>query len=165
MDGPAVEQVTAHADLHMVEPALFAAERYNVGQRLGGVQVTAVAAVYQRDLRIERSRHRRALDRVPHGDNVGIAADDRNGVLEALALGYRGVHGIVKADGAAAELEHRGLKGHLRARARLIKERRQNLSVAGVAVVGRTLHDFACLADQLVDLCHTQRFEVDQILV
>ena len=124
VDGPAVEQVAADADLHVIEPALLAAERHDIGERLGGMEMSAVAAVDQRHLGVERRRHGGSLDGMADGDDVGIAADDGDGVLEALALGDGGIHGIVEADGAPAQLEHRGLEGHLRAGARLVEQRR-----------------------------------------
>ena len=123
--------------------------------------MTAVAAVDQGNLRIERRRHGSALHGVTDGNDIGIAADDRDGILQAFALGNRRIHGIVKADGSAAQLEHGGLKRHLCARAWLIKERRQNFAVASMAEIGGALHDFTRLPDELGYLFHAHRFKVD----
>ena len=125
------------------------------------MQVTAVAAVDQRHLRVHGSRHRRALDRVTDRNDIRVAADDRNGVLQVFTLGNGGIHRIVKADGSAAQLEHRRLERHLRPGARLIKERRQNLAVAGMPEIRRTLHDLSCFSDQLVNLFNRHRFKID----
>ncbi len=62
---------------------------HKVGEGLGGVIVAAVARVYNRHKRMLCGDNGSALFGVAHGDYVGIAADHRDGIGNAFALGGR----------------------------------------------------------------------------
>ena len=111
VDGAAVFQVTAKAHGQVVQSTLFAANGQKVGQRLGGVCVAAVTCVDNGNGGVAGGNQRRALVRVTHGDDVGIAADDLGGIGNALALGGRGAFRLGEADDVTAQLVHSRLKG------------------------------------------------------
>ena len=127
------------------------------------MKVSSVAGVDHRHAGIERRRHGSAFHGMPYGENVGIAAEHRDGVLEAFALGDRSGAGIVEPDDFAAQPEHCRLKGHLGARGRLIEERRHQLVPACAAVVGRMPADPARHVNDIVQLFQTELIQVNQI--
>ena len=109
-DRAAELQVAAQTDRQIVQPPLFAVDGHEVGQRLRGVIVAAVARVDDRDLRVHGRDQRRALLGMAHGDDVAVAADDAHGVRDGLALGGGRALRRGDAEHLAAEREHRALK-------------------------------------------------------
>ena len=157
-------QVAAQADRQVVQPTLFAVDGHEVGQRLRGVVVAAVARVDDRDLRVHGSDQRRALLGMAHGDDVAVAADDAHGVRDGLALGGGRALRRGDAEHLAAEREHRALEAQARARGRLEKQRGEDLPVALVGILLGVLHDRAGGVDELHDLLRGQLHNVDQML-
>ena len=129
-------QVAAETNRHVVETALLALDRQEVGKRLRGMGVAAVAGVDDRDARILRGHQRRTLLEVTHGDDVGEAADHAHGVGHRLALRHRRGVGVGEADDLPAQFEHRRRETQPRAGRRLVEERGQFLAPARLAVLG-----------------------------
>ena len=82
----AVGEIAAHAYHQMIRSVSDVAQRYHVGEGLGRMKVSAVAGVDNRHAGVERSRHRRALNRMPYRQNIGVAAQHGDGVFQAFAL-------------------------------------------------------------------------------
>ena len=164
VDGAAELEVAAEADGQVIEAALFAVDGEKVGQRLGGVVVTAVARVDDGDLRVHGGDQRRALLGVTHGDDVSIAADSAHRVGNALALGGGRAACGREAQHLAAKTEHRGLKAQARAGRGLKEERCEDLAVALVCVGVGVVDDVVGRGDHIVDLLGGQLQNVDQML-
>lgn len=94
MDGAPVLQVAAQPDAQAGQRPLLVAEGHQIGQGLGRMEMPAVPGVDHRHTGIEGSRQRGPGRRVPHGDDVGVAADHPDGVFDGLTLRHGGVPGI-----------------------------------------------------------------------
>ena len=105
-----LQQVAAQADRQVVQPPLFAVDGHEVGQRLRGVVVSAVARVDDRDLRVHGRDQRRALLGMAHGDDVAVTADGADGVGHTLALGGGGAVGGGEAQHLPAQTQHGALE-------------------------------------------------------
>ena len=126
VDRAAAFKVAGDRDLHVFEAFVLRSQREQVAQRLRRVLVAAVAAVDHRHRRIFGGKPRRAVARVADDNDVGVIADDADGVGEAFALG-RGTHGGIGAgDFVAAEPQHGALERQPRARRRLVEQARQD---------------------------------------
>ena len=75
MDGSAVFQVAAESYCKIVKRTLFVVNGQQVGERLRGMKMPAVAGIYQRHRRVHGCNYRRALFRVAHGDYIRVAVD------------------------------------------------------------------------------------------
>lgn len=113
MHRPSVFQIAAQADAQTRKGALFVAQGGQVGEGLRGMEMPAVSRIDNRHPGIQGSGQRRAGGGVPHGDDVGIATDHADRILDGFPLGHRGIAGVVEADNPAAQTQHGGLKGHL----------------------------------------------------
>ena len=106
MDGAAAFEIAGDGDLHVLEAFVLRAQREQVAQRLRRMLVAAVAAIDHRDLRIFGGEPCGAVARMADDDDVGVIADDADGVGEALALGGRAYCRIGAGDIGAAEPQH-----------------------------------------------------------
>ena len=149
-------EVAAEADGQVVEAALFTVDGEQVGQRLRGVVVAAVARVDDGNLRVHGSDQRRAFLRVAHGNDVGIAAHGAHRVGNALALGGGRAACGPEAQHLATETEHRRLKAQARAGRGLKEERCEDLAVALVCVGLGVGDDVIGRGDHFVDLLGAQ---------
>ena len=156
-------QVAAEADGEAAQPSLLAADGQQVGERLRRMAVAAVAGVDDRHGRLRGGGHRRALLRVAHRDDVGVAADRPHRVGHALALSRaRAVCGG-KAEHAAAQLEHRRLEAQPRAGTRFEEKSGELFARAGVRE-GRAVGDDAVRrVGQQLDFVIAQVGDVDQM--
>ena len=75
----------------MIQPPLFALQGGQVGEGLGGVKVSAIPCVDHRALGVKSSRFGCTLQGMPHGQNVGVAGDNADGVGEVFPFAHRGV--------------------------------------------------------------------------
>lgn len=75
--------------------ALFVAQGGQVGEGLRGMEMPAVSRIDNRHPGIQGSGQRRAGGGVPHGDDVGIATDHADRILDGFPLGHRGIAGVV----------------------------------------------------------------------
>ena len=98
-----------------------------------------------------------------HGDDVGVAADGVDGVAHGLALGGGAGAGLRKAQGAAAQGQHGGLKGEPGPGGGLEEERCQLLVGTGVLVLDRVGDNVLRGGDQMIDLLHGEVGDVDEI--
>ena len=122
MDGAAVLQIGAQPQAQPVHPAPQAGNGGQVGHGLGGVHVAAVPGVHHRHMGVQGGRLGRALPGGAHDDDVGIAGDHLDGVLQGLSLGNgRGVR-IGEAEHRPAQAQHGGLEGEVGAGGGLVKQ-------------------------------------------
>ena len=113
------------------------ADRVQVEQRLRRVLAWSVAGVDDGHAAHRGRAPRGALLVVAQHDDVGVAADDADRVLDGLALGRRReLARVVGAHRAAAEPQHRSLERQSRACRRLVEQRGHQLALqpAGVAM-------------------------------
>ena len=87
MNGSAELQVTAETYCKVIEASLFTLYRKQIGKRLRRVIVSAVAGIDDRHACIECCYKRRSLFRVPHCDNIRVAANHFYGIRNALTFG------------------------------------------------------------------------------
>ena len=127
MDGAAAFEVAGDRDLHVPEALVLRAQREQVAQGLRRMLVAAVAAIDHRYLRIFGGKPRGAVARVADDDDVGIIADDPDGVGEAFALGGGTHRGIGAGDLVAAEPQHGALERQPRAGRRLVEQAGENV--------------------------------------
>ncbi len=164
VDGAAELKVAAEADGQVVESPLLALDGEQVRERLRRVVVAAVTGVDDGDLGVHGGDERRALFRVAHGDDVGIAADGADGIGDALALRRRRAAGGREAEDLAAEREHGGLEAQARPGRGLKEQRGEDLAVALVGIGLRAGDDVVGLGDQFVDLLGAELQNVDQVV-
>ena len=168
VNGAAALEIAGNGDLHILESLVLRAQREEIAQCLGRMLVAAVAAIDHRDVRIFGRKPRRAIARMPDDDDIGVVADDADGVGETFALGGRTDRRIGARDIGAAEPQHGAFERQPRAGGRLVEqacqdEFRRDRSAApdpvGDIVVGkflqkprRDLEDrFDLLVGQIVD--------------
>ena len=123
VDCPAVFEVAAKTDRHAVQRSFFVIQRHHVRERLRRVKMSAVACIDDGRCGIQRRCLGSTLHRMADGDDVGIAADNGDRILEAFALGNRGILRIIKSDHTAAQPQHCRFEGHLGSGGRLVKQR------------------------------------------
>ena len=163
VDGAAELQVAAQADGQVVETALAAADGHQVGHGLGGVLVSAVACVDDRDAGVPAGPQRCALLGVAHGHDVGVAGHDADGVGHALALGSAGHVLTGEAKDMAAEVQHRGLKGEAGAGGRLVEQGGQLFVGGHILISGRVGADVVGQVQQRGDLLLAEIQRIDQM--
>ena len=164
VDGAAKLEVAAEAHGQVVESPLLALDGEQVRERLRRVVVAAVTGVDDGDLGVHGGDERRALFRVAHGDDVGIAADGADGIGDALALRRGRAAGGREAEDLAAEREHGGLEAQARPGGGLKEQRGEDLAVALVGIGLRAGDDVVGLGDQFVDLLGAELQNVDQVV-
>ena len=163
MHRPAVFHIPAKSDRQALQRTLFIRKRHKVGERLRRVQMPAVARVDNGAFGIKRRGKRRAFHRIAHHDQVRVAADNANGVFQALPLCNRRIGRVVKADNLATETQHSSLEGHLRTCRRLVKQRRHDLTMAGVCKYRGVIADHTRQTDDLRQILFSHICKVDQI--
>ena len=91
--GDIYEREIIRAGRHVYVKTIFAGSgegvgdrRFEVGEGLRGVIVTAVARIDYRDERVLGCNEGCALLGVTHSDDINVAADYRNGIRNAFAL-------------------------------------------------------------------------------
>ena len=152
----AVFQVTAQTDGQIIQPAHFPGNGQQVRQGLGGVVVTAVSGVDYGDGGSLRGHERSALFRMPHGDDVSVAAENLGGVGYAFALGSGGRAGFTEANDAAAQFQHGRLKAQPGAGGRL-EEQSGQLFVGTLVLVGFGVgNDILCSSDEPIQFFYAQ---------
>ncbi len=164
MNRPAVFQIAAETHGKVVQTTELALQRKQVGESLGGVEVSAVARVDDVTVRDKRSRLCRALLRVAHYKDIGVGADNLDCVFKVFSLGNGGVARVVKADNIAAQTYHCRLKAHLRACRRLVEQCRHYFPFAFFGVFRRVCLDFLCEVDYLVPLRNGIIVHIHQIV-
>ncbi len=122
VDGAAEAEVAAEADGQVVDVAEFTVDGQQVGEGLRRVAVAAVAGVDDGHRGDFRGGQRSALDGVAHGDDVGEAGQDADGVLDGFTLGDRRAGGVGETEDLSAEFLHGGGKAQARTRAGLVEE-------------------------------------------
>ena len=110
MDGAAVLEVADKGDVEVVECALCLTDRVEVEHALGGVLVGTVASVDDRHRGYLGGIARGAFLGVAHDDEVGIAGDHDDGVVERFTFLNTGATGVAEADDAGSELVGCALK-------------------------------------------------------
>ena len=100
-------QITAQSDGEILEPALDLADRRHIGQCLRRMLVPAVAGVYHRNGRVQRSDVRCAFFGMPYRGNVCKTGDDADGIRYAFSLRRRTGLSRRKANHLAPEVQHR----------------------------------------------------------
>ena len=161
MDGATVLEVAAKADGNMVKATQLTLDGKEVGKRLGGVVVTAVARVDHGNGRVAGGHEGRTLLEVAHRDYVSVAADDLGGVRHALPLGRGGRARVGKAQHLAAKLVHRGLEGQTRTGGRLEKQGGKLFAVAGLGVLAGVRDDVLGNLYKLVNFCNRKLLNIN----
>ncbi len=126
MNGAAAFEVAGDRDLHVLEALVLRTQREQVAQRLRRVLVAAVAAIDHRDRRVFGGKPGGAVARMTDDDDIGVIADDADGVGEAFALGGGAHRRIGAGDVGAAEPQHGALERQPGARRRLVEQARQD---------------------------------------
>ena len=108
--GAAEFEVAAQTDGHVVETSLQGTDGEQIGQRLRGMLVAAVAAVDDRNAGDLFGHHGRALFGMADRSDVRKAGDRPDGVRYALALGHGGTGCIGEAHDASSQVEHGSLR-------------------------------------------------------
>ena len=103
-------QVSAKSDMQAGKVPHFPPNGQKVGQRLGGMIVSAVPGVNHRDPRFGAGNQRCALFGVTHGDNIGITSHNPDGIRHALPFGRGRTLRLGKAQNLSAQLVHGRLK-------------------------------------------------------
>ena len=143
MNRPAVFEIAAQPDAQMIEPSFFLAERHHIGERLSGMEMSPVPRVDDGYAGIQRGGQGGPGHRMPHSDDVRVAADHPDGIFQGFPFGNRGVRRIVEPDDPPAQPQHGGLKGHLGAGGGLIKQRGQDLPPAHAVIIVQMRADIA----------------------
>ncbi len=130
--GAAVLQVAGQSDRQPVDGSFFLFDGVQVEQRLGGMLAGAVARVQNRTMSCGGRLLRGADLRVTQHDDVGVALDGLDRVVQGFALRYRRQLGLGHADHLAAQAQHRGLERQPRAGARLVEEGGEDLAAEHV---------------------------------
>ena len=143
--GAPVEQVAADAYLEAAHVAFFAVYGKDVGQRLCGVVVAAVAGVDDRNRGRLGHYPGGARQVVPYGADVRVAAYHAGRVRKRFALGKGRACGSADGYDAASELVHGRLEGKARARGGLKEQRGQLFAFAAFGVVLRFCDDVQSL--------------------
>ena len=156
MHGTTIFQIAADADGQIVQSAQLPGNGQNIRKGLGGVVVTAVTGIDDRDAGSPGGNVGRALLGVPHGDDIGVAADHPGGIGHALALGGGGGTGLAEAQHRTAQLHHSRFKAQSGTGGRLEKQGRQLLVGAFIPVGFRMGNDVLGGGDQLVQFFYTQ---------
>ena len=110
VDGAAILEVAYASDVEVFERALGLADGVKVEHALGGMLVGTVAGVdngYRGHLRGVAGG---AFLRVAHDDEVGVAGDHDDGVVERFAFLHAGATGVAEADDAGTKLVGCALK-------------------------------------------------------
>jgi len=161
--GAAVLQVAAQADLHVIRRTAHAQDRDHVGQRLGRMEMAAVARIDDRNGRIQTCRLGCALARIAHDDHVRVAGYHVDRVLERLALGRRGGTRIGEADNAASETHHRSRERQIGSGRRLIEQTAEHLAAAGVYIALGPVDDVSGEFVQIVEFLVGQIAQIDNM--
>ena len=162
---PAIE-FADDGDGQAVQGAALAVDRVEIEQRLRRMlAAAAVAGVDDGDLRHPGRPAGAALLRVPQHDDVGVARDDADRVLELLALDLRRKHPrVLGGHHAPAEAVHRGLEREARAGGRFVEERGHHpvRVVAGAPARHHLLH-LARAGEQLHQERHRELLGFDDV--
>ena len=164
MHGAAERQIAAQADGQVGDTTEARLQRRQVGERLRGVHVAAVARVDHGHGRGARGDQRRSLLRVADGDHVHVVGHGLERVGDGLALGHRGELRAGEPDDLAAEPQHGGLEAQASARAGLIKKRGQHPAVAGMRHAFAVRIDVCRLVQQISNLGNGKRIQRDDAL-
>ncbi len=122
MDGPSVLEVPAQGHVQAAQPALFLPEGVEVEQGLGGVLVSAVPGVHDRDVAVGGHEARGTLPGVADDQEVGELAHHARGIGQTLALRDGGGLDVGRADDPSPQAKHRCLEGESRPCAGFEKE-------------------------------------------
>ena len=141
MDGAAVFEVADAGDVEVLEGALSLADGIKVEHALGGVLVGTVAGVDYRHGGHFGSIARGAFLGVAHDDEVGIAGDHDDGVVERFTFLYAGAAGVAEPDDACTKLVGCTLEAEPCARGGL-EEEGGNYFVAENALLGVLFESF-----------------------
>ena len=163
VDGASVFQVTAETDGKPVHTAAQLGDGGQIGEGLGGMHMSAVARIDDRDFGIEGSGFGGALPGVAHDDDVAVGGDHLDGILQRFALGGGGGVGVGEAEQRAAQTEHGGLEGEVGAGGGLKEEGSGDFSAAGVHEVLRTVYNLAGSGVQSIPLLAGQITKIDQM--
>ena len=118
--------------------------------------VSAVTGVDYGDGGSLRGHERSALFRMPHGDDVSVAAENLGGVGYAFALGSGGRAGLAEANDAAAQFQHGSFKAQAGTGGRL-EEQSGQLFVGALVLVGFGMgNDIFCSGDDPIQLLNAQ---------
>ena len=102
MYGTAELQITAQTNGKVIQVAVEAADGLQVGQRLGGVLMTAVTGIDHGDQGFLCSYHGSTFLGMAHSADVRITGDDADGIGYTFSLRSRRGSRIGEADDSAA---------------------------------------------------------------
>ena len=107
-----VPQVACQNDLQTVEASMRLPNREQIQHGLCGVVSRSISTVENGDLSSVLRILRCTLTWVAHGDDVGVAVDHLDGVVQGFTLHHGGGFDVPEVDHIAAEAFHGGFEGH-----------------------------------------------------
>src|SRR5699024_6540161 len=120
----------------------------------GGVLMTAVTGVDDRDGGVMRGTSGSAFLGMTHCGDVCIARNNANGVGNRFTLGSRGRIRARETEYRTAEVEHSSLEGQAGTGRRLIEQGSQLLACADLLILGRVSDDAVCEREQVLRLLY-----------
>ena len=125
--------------------------------------MTAVTGIDYRNPAVAGGTQRGAFLGMAHGGDVGIAADDADGVRNGLAFGSAGDARVGEAQHLPAEIQHGRFKGKAGAGARLVEQSGQPFAGGHVLVGGRIIVDTVGQIHQAKGFIQRKVRRVDQM--
>ena len=114
--------------------------------------MTAIAAVDDRYVGVTRHNPRRSRETVAYHDEVGVIRHHSRGIGNGLALCYRRRVRIGKPQRSSVQPLHRALKRQPGSRARLVKQRRQELALTKARPCRQIRPHLICQSKNLANL-------------
>jgi len=108
--GSAEFQVTAKANLQMIQVSFALSYGQQIDHGLGRVVMSSVPGIDHRNPGIHGSSERCSLFRMPHGNDICIAADHPCGICHRLTFRGTALFRTGKSQCSAAKVQHSRLK-------------------------------------------------------
>ena len=163
MDGAAELQIAAQADGQIIQPTHPGADGHQIGHGLGGVLVTAVTGIDDRDAGVAGSAERRTLFGMAHCHDISIAGDHTDGICNAFSFGSAADGLAREAQHMTAQVQHGRLKGKAGAGRRLIEQGGELFVSRNVLVSGRVGADAVGQIQQRGDLFLAEIQGIDEM--